>query len=263
MFVWGQGLVFLNYLVTICLHELGHYTVSKRLGYRLNNFCLLPQGALVSGEDQFFSYTDEIKIALAGPLVNVFLCICTVSAWWICPLLYSYTEVFAFCNLSTALFNFLPILPLDGGRIVLAFSSSRKKRKAGLKFCNIFGFITAGIFVVLFVYSCFVLFNPTFLIIAIFIVVGIISSSKEFIYVNAFSKGVKQNLAKKGIRVKSVVINENASIVKLIPLLSGHEYNIVYVANDFFEITGVIHECEIENILETHGLSEPIKNCVK
>ena len=263
MFVWGKGLVFLNYLLTICLHETGHYMIAKRLGYRLNNFCLLPQGALLSGQEQFFSYTDEIKIALAGPLVNVFLCICTVAAWWICPILYVYSETFAFCNLSTALFNFFPILPLDGGRVVLAFASSKKKRKVGLIFCNVFGFIVSGILAALFVYSCFISINPTFLIIAIFIVVGIVSSSKEFVYVNAFSKGVKQKLAGKGIKVKSVVINENASISKLLPLLSGHDYNIVYISNDFFEITGVIHECEIENILEKFSLSEPIKNCVK
>lgn len=263
MFIWGRGLIFINYLTAICLHEMGHFTVSRRLGYRLSNFCLLPQGALISGQEQFFSYTDEVKIAIAGPLVNALLCICTVASWWISPILYVYTETFAFCNLSTALFNFLPILPLDGGRVVLAFASSKKKRKVGLAFCNIFGFITAGVFVALFVYSCFVLINPTFLIIAIFIVVGIISSSKEFVYVNAFSKGVKQKQAGKGLKVKSVVINENASISKLIPLLSGHDYNIVYVSNEFFEITGVIHECEIEKILESYSLTEPIKNCVK
>ena len=130
-------------------------------------------------------------------------------------------------------------------------------------FCNIFGFIVSGIFALLFVISCFSLFNPTFLVIAIFLIVGIISGSKDFVYVNGFSKGVKQNAVKKGMKVKCMVISENSAVSNLIPLLSSHEYNIVYVANDFMEITGVVHECEIENILEKFSLSEPIKNCIK
>lgn len=259
----GQGLIFLNYFVVISLHEMGHFVVAKRLGYRLSNFCLLPQGALLSGQDQFFSYSDEIKVAIAGPLVNACLCICTVASWWVWPITYAYTNVFAFCNLSTAIFNFIPILPLDGGRIVLAFASSRKKRKVALKICNSIGFMLAGLFLLFFVKSCFVSFNPTFLIISIFIITGIISSTKEFVYVNGFSKEVKIKQMKKGIKVKSVVINENVLLSSLIPLLSSHEYNIVYLSNDFMEITGVVHECEIEHILEKFSISEPIKNCVK
>ena len=68
---------------------------------------------------------------------------------------------------------------------------------------------------------------------------------------------------KKGIKVKSVVINENVLLSNLVPLLSSHEYNIVYLSNDFMEITGVVHECEIEHILEKFPLNEKIKNCVK
>lgn len=255
----GNAIIFAVYLATILLHELGHFAVSKSLGYRLESFVLLPQGAQIYGKQQFFSYNDEIKIALAGPLVNVIITVVLVASWWIFPISYASTEIFAFCNIITALFNILPILPLDGGRVFVAIFSKFHKRKLGIKISNIIGLVISGTFLIMFIISLFNVINFTFLVIPVFLLVGIFCPSKRNTYQLAFSQSAKKATLKKGMKVRSFVIDQNTTISKLIPLLSGQNFNIIYVANEFLEIIAVLHESDVQKALETHRLDARIK----
>ncbi len=258
MFALGEGFTFVFYVATLLLHELGHSSVARRLGYKLNNFCLLPQGAVVSGNQQFFNYNDEVKIALAGPLVNVSLALICVAIWWLAPELYNVTETFVMCNISTAIVNLLPVLPLDGGRVMVALFSKVKKRSLGIKLCNIFGYLLAGFFCVIFITSLFYIINFTFLIFAIFIVVGIVSSGGDNMYITAFTKSVKQKSLARGISVKSVVVSEKATLASVLPLISGHSYYIVYVANEYLDIVATLHENDITELCSRCDLNTKI-----
>ncbi len=63
---------------------------------------------------------DMILVALAGPLSNFMMAF--LGVWWFSPFLSSgsgpVSEFFVLFNISIGLFNLLPILPLDGGRVV-------------------------------------------------------------------------------------------------------------------------------------------------
>lgn len=63
---------------------------------------------------------DMILVALAGPLSNFIMAF--LGIWWFSPFLSSgsgpVSEFFVLFNISIGLFNLLPILPLDGGRVV-------------------------------------------------------------------------------------------------------------------------------------------------
>ena len=62
-------------------------------------------------------------LALAGPAANLlWACLgAAVSGAWPSPLLYRFIG----CHLTLALFNLLPALPLDGGRVLKALLESR------------------------------------------------------------------------------------------------------------------------------------------
>ena len=64
-------LSFLNYLLAILIHELGHYFVAKWLGYRLSKFSLSPYGVSLSYYGQELEERDDMLIALAGPFSNL------------------------------------------------------------------------------------------------------------------------------------------------------------------------------------------------
>lgn len=101
-----SGLFFI-FLSCVFLHELGHFSVLKlqKIPVYACHFTLCG-AALETGT---MGYRQEILCALAGPLVNLIL----VSLAGGFPR-------FATVNLGLALFNLLPIFPLDGGRALRA-----------------------------------------------------------------------------------------------------------------------------------------------
>ena len=117
---FGQALLFFNYLLVIFLHELSHAFIARRLGYNIKNIKLIPFGICLNINSFSITPKDEIKIALAGPITNLFLVLCTVAIWWVFPSTYNYTYIFCYANFITAIFNLIPAFPLDGGRVLLA-----------------------------------------------------------------------------------------------------------------------------------------------
>jgi Zn-dependent protease len=57
----------------VLLHEFGHSLVAQRLGLEIHSITLLPIGGVSNLESLPEKPSDEVKITLAGPLVNVVL----------------------------------------------------------------------------------------------------------------------------------------------------------------------------------------------
>jgi stage IV sporulation protein FB len=66
------GLVLVLF-VCVVLHEFGHALVGQRLGTTVQDITLLPIGGVARFQTLPEKPADEIKIAVAGPLVNVAL----------------------------------------------------------------------------------------------------------------------------------------------------------------------------------------------
>ena len=89
------------------VHEVGHLLAIRALGGRVEELRLTGLGAvMVSG--RVLSYREECLVALAGPVASFLL---TLGLAPFCPTL-------AGVSLVLGLFNFLPLSPLDGGRIL-------------------------------------------------------------------------------------------------------------------------------------------------
>ena len=57
----------------VLLHEFGHSLVAQRLGIEIRGITLLPIGGISNMESLPEKPADEVKITVAGPLVNVVL----------------------------------------------------------------------------------------------------------------------------------------------------------------------------------------------
>jgi Zn-dependent protease/CBS domain-containing protein len=110
----------LLYFGSILLHELGHSWVARREGIEVDSITLWLFGGVSNFKGRFTSPGAEFRIALSGPLVSIVLGVIFVLIA-VAPLPSSVDGVAAwlgYINLILAVFNLLPALPLDGGRVL-------------------------------------------------------------------------------------------------------------------------------------------------
>lgn len=120
----GAGvLLVLIAFASVLLHELGHALMARRLKVPIREIELHFFGGAAKMEGLPRTPGDEIAIAAAGPAVSFALAAgaFAISAWTGAPLLGLLAKV----NLFVGLFNLLPALPMDGGRILRALLSRR------------------------------------------------------------------------------------------------------------------------------------------
>ena len=250
--VFWNAFYVLSFLLTILLHEYAHFLVAKSKGVVLNNFKLMPYGAQLSLKDCILDFKDDILIALAGPLVNLIFGIIGIGLWWIFPEIYAYTEVFVYSNFSLAFFNLLPILPLDGSRVVLAVASKYGKRLKMFKLLRYVNIFLAFILFVLFLISLFILPNFSLGIISFFILFTAFEDEDKYVYESLiFSSNL--NLRKnKSLPLKLYCIDAESDASCLFKLLNPNYYvGIIIIKNN--KIKKVLMQNEFSKFIESGG----------
>ncbi|WP_264782388.1 CBS domain-containing protein [Haladaptatus sp. T7] len=110
--------------VGVVLHELGHSVVSMHFGFPIDSITLWIFGGIARLTDQPEEWSEELLIAVAGPVVSIVLGVLSFAVLFVVPTnLQAVRFVFgylALMNLVLAAFNLLPGFPMDGGRVLRA-----------------------------------------------------------------------------------------------------------------------------------------------
>ena len=145
------------------IHECGHLLAGIVLNMKVKRLTLMPMGLSVEFALKTEDYNEkilkankiEIKrlvVAIAGPLVNLLIMFIVILIGKDT----AFNMVIIYSNLLIALFNLLPIYPLDGGRILKSILSLLcNKQKANIymnKISNIILFIITFVFSLLIYY---------------------------------------------------------------------------------------------------------------
>ena len=150
----------LLFVVSILLHELGHAWEARREGLEVDGITLWLFGGVSQFKGGFPSAGAEFRIAIAGPLVSLVLgvffvliaiaglpsAVDGVAAW------------LGYINLALLVFNLIPALPLDGGRVLRAALWQSKgdlawATRVGTDIGRVFGYLFIGLGLAMFIFQ--------------------------------------------------------------------------------------------------------------
>lgn len=136
---FGMGIVAtLLFFASLLAHELSHSFVARAKGITVEGITLFIFGGVSRTRMDAENPSDELQIAIAGPLVSTLLAggfgliwYISINAGW-SAIVTGIASYLASINLILAIFNMLPGFPLDGGRVLrsLIWQYTGDKRKA-------------------------------------------------------------------------------------------------------------------------------------
>ena len=206
----------MNYLLALFLHELAHLLVALKRGYTLNKIKLDIFGLSLDLDEPIMD-KDNFAINIAGPMFNLFMCLVCLACYTIIPDSYFYLNTFCFSNLMLAIFNLLPVSPLDGGKI---FRSLIKSNKTFKIVDNIIRATLALISICLFFKFRAITNSVIFLILALFFLMSRNRSCSLSIF------KFKQN--KSFDRVVILKVDGNMNLFQLVKKIKPNNYTIFY-----------------------------------
>lgn len=251
----------------VIIHELGHAAAAKSFGWRVREVKLLPFGGVAEVEEGWgVPLRQEVAVVLAGPLQNVWMLLLGVAlteAGWISPEWGSY---FIEANLFIALFNLLPALPLDGGKLMLAAFSLWFPFRAATQLASVISIVFSLLFIAgSFVYAL----TPdggiqlNWLLIGSFLLAANWSEwrnrSYRFIRFLMHREAVIERIARKGALAQPVVIGGHLCVSDVVKLLLREKLHMIYVLDRKGQIQRVLPERKVvEQYFDERGRSLPL-----
>lgn len=120
----GYFVEMLTLFGVVAIHEMGHVAAAKSFGWRVREVQLLPFGGVAAVEESSnVPAWEDLMVALCGPLQNAWM---AAFAWLMIQGGWGdaeYWQYFLQANVLIGLFNLLPAVPLDGGKMVQSLLS--------------------------------------------------------------------------------------------------------------------------------------------
>ncbi len=171
---------------SVLLHELGHAFMARSFGVRVRDVTLSVIGGVALFDHFPARPRTEVMIALAGPAVNLAIMVALAPvialvavieglSWprgffelLLTPSLGGLLASLFWANAMLALFNLLPVFPMDGGRVFRAGLSHFVGREVGTKVAVMVG---TGLAIAMAIASLVWLQNFTVPLVALFIII--------------------------------------------------------------------------------------------
>ena len=271
--IFGKLPLFLISAIVALQHEYAHAIAAAKRGYSLNKIVLMPYGAVIDGDVKELSLKDELAVALAGPLCNLFTAAFFVAVWWLYPTMYAFTDVACYASFSVAAVNLLPAYPLDGGRILKSIlygerikkgETARDAERFSIKVCKIITLIFAALLFFLFLLLCIKRqYNFTLLCFSVFLFFGGLGNGKNS---EAAYKKIDFSFPKalaRGAILKRVALSETCTLKNALPFLEQGSYLVFEIYNEKEEYLGELPQNEFSKLLLTENIYKPLGFCIK
>ncbi|KPK42585.1 MAG: hypothetical protein AMJ78_01875 [Omnitrophica WOR_2 bacterium SM23_29] len=248
----------LGIFACVTFHELSHALQAKRFGVKVDRVVLLPIGGVAAMKSIPEKPSQEIKIAISGPLFNFIL-----AAFLFYPMYYllgeqiffspslkTWGHTFAYLywlNIILGVFNLLPAFPMDGGRILRAFLAQKMDFQKATKIAVNFGHI----FSLLFVFLGIVSSNFWLIIIAIFVYMA---ASQEELQVD-ITETLKRFKVKDILPDQYITVSRDTSLSKVLEMIF-HSHQEDFPVMEGANIVGFVTRTDIISAIHQYGLDK-------
>ncbi|UNC90925.1 M50 family metallopeptidase [Candidatus Contubernalis alkaliaceticus] len=249
----------------VLLHDFFHLLVARGYGLRVKEVELFPFGGMAHIDDLLeYDPMVESRVALAGPLFNIFMVGAAIIVYTNSHILAQELLLFFIrCNLLIASFNLLPLLPLDGGRVLRANLSKRfgyrKATEQAVLISKIMAVIFFTVGILGFYYGAV---NYSLLLIAPFIYYAAHREQNQAAYVFVrYLNRKHRELDREGIlKAGYIVALEDTPLKEIIKQFTHKNYQMVLVISPGYKIKGTVTEGQIIDAVFKRGSHLPIKN---
>lgn len=262
--VLGKGLVA---FAVVFLHELAHAWVARRKGIPVSDIELLPFGGVARMSSELVvEPRKEMVVAAAGPFANLVLCVLALGLGHHGIWHDVFGPFFVQCNLLLFLFNLLPGLPLDGGRVCRAYLAQRVNLPAATYRLAACGQFWGGLIAVLGVVGVLVRFNGLDIVATgLFLFYAARRQKAEAPYLYAQHLVSKnRGLDEHGILPGEVLVARgDVPVWRVTRLFVPQHYHFVYTVDEQGRCTGIVGETEVIKALLEEGANVPLDRVKK
>ena len=244
----------------VILHELAHILTARAYGIKVISIELYPYGGTAVMEDSFEGKRkEEAAIAFAGPAFNLVLLFFIQTLRWEGLISGEWAVEFIKLNFWLAIFNLLPILPLDGGRIIRALLAGSFGFVKTTKTLAVIGkWVGGGFFILGFLMQAmgYYIYEPLmFVILGIFIWIG---SNKELanariVFLKQLCRKKEQLLTKGFMPSTCFTVSRSAPIGKITDEFRTDRYSLVNVLGSKDRIEKTLSETEVVQGMLEYG----------
>ncbi|MCY6371868.1 M50 family metallopeptidase [Clostridium ganghwense] len=249
-----KGKFLVSFLLVI-LHELIHYLVARKLGFKGFDIEILPIGTVLKLKDlDDAEPKEDLIISISGPLSNLIM----AGIFYFLNKNFSndYLNLLYMSNLALSIFNLIPAFPLDGGRIlrdILALKTFYKRaNKITVNISLIIGFLITISSIIMLVLGDR---NLSIGIIGVFIIVSSYKEKERIVYLimgDIIRK--KYKFIKRGyIENRSISMYYKKTLLEALSIVDKNKYNIFIILNKDMKAINIIYEEELIEGLKVYG----------
>ena len=244
-YIWTALIVYLALL----LHESAHILAARGFKVRVYQLELLPFGSSAMMDDVFEQMPlEESLIAAAGPAASVITAALATTPLFAPQVL----EEFISYSFLIAGFNLLPVLPLDGGRILRACLARTNDYGRATKITSFFGILLGlgmtGWGIYTFISKQADAMLPMLGVFLIFSAIGELKQSR-FELAKAMLNRRRCQEGSQYMGVKVLAVKQEMQIYKAVRLFKDKNYYVVRVINDDMKLLGTLDETQIQNAM--------------
>jgi stage IV sporulation protein FB len=235
----------------VFIHEMGHAAAAKGLGWKVREVQLLPFGGVaVVDELGTVPLHEELIVALAGPFQHAWMILFALLMKTVAPSSLEWWNYFIEVNLMIGLFNLLPVLPLDGGRVLQCLFGYIMSYHRTLWMTTWLS-LTLSAFVISFaIYGLFTNRLPlNLLVIGLFLLISNWYSYRQlpFLFFRfLMSRGQRvSRLMMSGTLAQPIVVARQQKISDILKLFMREKYHLIYVMNEKGRIQAILPEQQL------------------